>query len=195
MEFQEIGINYPLLSTEGETSDALNYNVGSTWTKIYALPGHTGFTSHFIKYPETSLNIHSAIFRVVFQSSDSSIPSARIISFSYDANNNGVWENDWGTFTRRNAYNPDNQSINVTEKLTNLLNTNNTNIQISIEVFGQGVIHEATLEVVYKIPDYSAEIELLRNDYNSLLERVESLEINSPITIQIPSDGFRIKFN
>lgn len=55
-----------LITPEGETNDALGFNV-SGWTKLYNLPGRTGFTAHFILVPRpiNALPIGKAVFNLV----------------------------------------------------------------------------------------------------------------------------------
>lgn len=213
MNNYEFMIPYPLVVAEGETADALGYSVGSTWTRIYALPGRTGFTAHFIKLAALvkDLPISSACFRLVFQSGDSSQVSVKIIALSY-VDGVAVWADDWGTFQRRAAYNPDNQGVDVTAKLVALLVGGADNPQITLEVLGSGVIHEATLEVVYAIPDLAPLVAALdariaaleavevpdhAEALAALAARVAALEAAPapspapvPITIQLPPGGF-----
>lgn len=178
-----------LITPEGETADALGYSVGSSWTRIYSLPGRTGFTAHFIKLAALAkqLPISRAFFRLVFQSSDPNQVSARIIALSY-VNGVAVWADDWGAFQRRAIYNPDNQGVDVTAKLKALLASGATDPQIGIEVFGTGVIHEATLEVVYAIPDHSEAIAALE----ARIEALEAAAAPAPVTFHLPPGGLTI---
>lgn len=189
----EFMISYPLVTAEGETADALGYSVNSSWTRLYALPGHTGFTAHFIQLGALPkrLPISSACFRLVFQSSDSNQLSAKIISLCY-VNGVAVWDTEWGTFQRRPAYNPDNQGVDVTSKLRTFLSNGAANPQISLEVLGSGVIHEATLEVVYSVADYSdivADLQARVTMLESILPLSESQQI-----IAVPPGGASFRF-
>lgn len=169
----EFMIPYDLFAREGESADAVGYSVGSTWTRIYSLPGRTGFTAHFIQLGDIlkRLPIASAAMRLVYQSSDNTQPSARIIALSYGSGG-AVWESDWGTFTR-DSNNPTNQKTDVTTKLLALLSSGRTSPQVSVEVYGTGIIQQATLEVVYAVPDYSEVIAALE-------ARIEALETAGP---------------
>lgn len=150
-----------LIGPEGETADALGYSVGSTWERVYNLPGRTGFTAHFIQLVKQmdALPIEKATFNLVYQSSDNTQPSARIIALSYSGST-PVWETDWGVFTR-DAYNPTNQTIDVTARLLALLATGRDNPQIGLEVWGTGVLQQAKLAITYAIPDLRAALTAL----------------------------------
>lgn len=189
----EFMIPYPLVVAEGETADALNYSVSSSWTRLYVLPGHTGFTAHFIQLAALAkrLPISSACFRLVFQSGDSGQLSAKIISLCY-VNGVAVWDTDWGTFQRRSAYNPDNQGVDITTKLRSFLSNGAANPQLSLEVLGSGVIHEATLEVVYAVPDYAEVIEALSLRLDALESSPQPAALFQ--TIEVPPAGTSLRF-
>lgn len=168
-----------LIAPEGETADALGYSVGGAWTRLYNLPGRTGFTAHFIQLVRQidELPIAKATFNLVYQSSDNTQPSARIIALSY-AGSQPVWEDDWGTFTR-DAYNPTNQTIDVTAKLLGLLSCGRDNPQIGLEVYGAGVLQQAKLAINYAIPDLRAALTALTAEVvalTALVGRVAVLE-------------------
>ncbi len=204
-----------LITPEGETADALGYSVGG-WTKLYNLPGRTGFTAHFILVPRpiNALPIGKAVFNLVYQSSDNSVPSARIIALSYSGGQ-PAWEDDWGVF-HRDGSNPTNQTIDVTAKLQALLATGRDNPQIGLEVNGAGVLQQAKLVITYEIPDLRAALTALTAEVvalTSLIERVNVLELAKadiysriealesahssaplPITIELPAGGISVKF-
>lgn len=150
-----------LIGPEGETAEALGYSVDSAWERLYNLPGRTGFTAHFIQLVKQmdALPIGKATFNLVYQSSDNTQPSARILALSY-AGSSPVWETDWGTFTR-DIYNPTNQTIDVTTKLQALLASGRDNPQIGLEVYGTGVLQQARLAITYQIPDLRAALTAL----------------------------------
>lgn len=156
-----------LITPEGETADALGFSVGS-WTKLYNLPGRTGFTAHFILVPKqiNALPIGKAVFEMVYQSSDNSVPSARIVAVSYSGGQ-PFWETDWGVF-HRDGNNPTNQTIDVTAKLLALLATGRDNPQIGLEVNGTGVLQQAKLVITYEIPDLRAALTALTAEVVSL---------------------------
>jgi hypothetical protein len=106
-----------------------------------------------------------------------------------------VYDYAWGSVTRRSGFNPDNQALDITQRLVDWLEGGVREApQLGLEVQGTGVIHEAALEVVYSIPDYRAEIE-------ALAARVASLEATggygnapAPTEISIPTEGMTIRF-
>jgi hypothetical protein len=170
-------ISYPLIQMEGETADALNFSNVSTWTPLYNLPNRTGFTAHHIKLADSPTNaaIKKASFRFVFQTGNATTPAIRIYSLHYTSGvSTGVYDYAWGSVTRRSGFNPDNQVLDITQRLVDWLEGGVREApQLGLEVQGTGVIHEAALEVVYSIPDYRAEIE-------ALAARVAALETAPP---------------
>jgi hypothetical protein len=194
-------VSYPLLSMEGRTANATSWSNVGTWTPLYNLPGRTGFTAHHIKLSDANRNlpIASAAFRLVFQSANAVIPSARLYSLHYAPGSTvGDYDYEWGTFTRRSQFNPDNQTINVTDKLRTWLEGGvRLSPQLGLEVNGSGVIHEATLEITYSVPDFESQIE-------SLADRIAALEAGSLpapsqpddglMEIAVPAEGLNLRF-
>lgn len=170
-------ITYSLIAMEGETADALNFSNVSQWTPIYNLPGRTGFTSHHIKLADspTNASIKKASFRFVFQANSTTTPAIRLYSLHYSPGvSTGVFDYGWGSVTRRSGFNPDNQALDVTQRLVEWLEGGVREApQLGLEVQGTGVIHEAALEVIYSIPDYRLTIE-------ALAARVAALEDATP---------------
>jgi hypothetical protein len=170
-------ITYPLIQMEGETADAFQFSNVATWTPLYNFPGRTGFTAHHIKLADspTNASIKKASFRFVFQTNSTSTPAIRIYSLHYTSGvSTGVYDYAWGSVTRRSGANPDNQALDITQRLVDWLEGGVREApQLGLEVQGTGVIHEAVLEVIYSIPDYRAEIE-------ALAARVAALEAAPP---------------
>jgi hypothetical protein len=170
-------ITYPLIAMEGETADALQFSNISQWTPIYNLPGRTGFTSHHIKLADspTNASIKKASFRFVFQTNNATTPAIRLYSLHYTSGvSTGVYDYAWGSVTRRSGFNPDNQALDVTQRLIDWLEGGVREApQLGLEVQGTGVIHEAALEVIYSIPDYA-------QDIAALVARIEALEAATP---------------
>ena len=194
-------ITYPLIQMEGETADAFQFSNVATWTPLYNLPGRTGFTAHHIKLADSPTNaaIKKASFRFVFQTGNATTPAIRIYSLHYTSGvSTGVYDYGWGSVTRRSGFNPDNQALDITQRLVDWLEGGVREApQLGLEVQGTGVIHEAALEVVYSIPDYA-------QDIAALLARIEALEAGStahetplqdaPSLVEVPPGGLTLRF-
>lgn len=170
-------VPYPIVTTHGKVSEALSWDGISGWLPIYNLPGHTGVTAHFAQLPKLAdqLKISSAHFRLVWMSGQPDpSQSVSILVLYYNEAGQAVFEYDWGVFMRRGAYNPDNQAVNVTDKLRALLDGVRSNPQIGLQVTGSGAILMAQLEVVYEIEVGAGGVP--QEDFNDMALRVQQFE-------------------
>jgi hypothetical protein len=159
MTTKHFQVNYDIIPASGIITQALAFNV-PTLTGIWELSGHTAFTSHF-QVDDTNfamLPIDWAIVRFVGGSGvqNGAVVSGQFVTMYYDANGNQVWENVGPLLTQRPQFTVDNLASDITAQI----NSWNGSFQryLSIKVQGSGKLYEARLEVVYAVPDFSAEI-------------------------------------
>lgn len=167
-------VGYDIVPSESVTSQAINFNVAD-WTLLPYLSGHTGATANMQVFlpSENILAYSSANVRVVFQASQSSTPVVRVVSIHYDASNNPVWDYNWGSFTKRPQYDPDNQTVDISAKLAAWLQTPGiASPQLTLQVNGIGVLQEGRVEIGYSVPDFSDDISAMEAQIAALQTKV-----------------------
>lgn len=147
---KQFQVNYDIIPANGIITQALAFNVAAL-SGIWELSGHTAFTSHFqiLNINPSWADIVSANIRLCIGGPGC---QGQLVSMSYDAQGQQVWENVGALMTCPVNVTVGNVSADILSWMTAWKATN-TQRNMSLKVKGNGKLYEARLEVVYAIPD------------------------------------------